>query len=427
MFMFDDETGGTSQHFIPDATECRTCNMCASHCPTFKTSRDAAESPRGRLKLISKMLEKEESLNAEELGHLESCLQCRACESVCPSKMEYSKLLNSALEQSDVSLASPVIRALLYACSDKNRLQQLFATLRVSQQWGLQTLARRLGLFKISLPAHFDHLLPKIPKQKRLESFYPAATQRHGAVGLFTGCFGSVLDQATLTSAIELLSQLGYDVHVPTAQQCCGALHDHNHDRATAKELAAVNLNAFAEHEVDAIVYTASGCGTMLKQYDELLSEISDSSALNRFSTGLTDICRFLNSIDWPEHISLAPLSNKVAVHEPCSQRFPEATQQHVYELLARIPGLEVTPLPENNICCGAGGSYMLTHPQQSEAIRAEKLKHIEQLSPRLLVTSNIGCAMHLAAGIDKEKLQVVIAHPVELLAQQLQVRTTPV
>lgn len=423
MFMFNEESGGDGQYFIPDETECRRCNMCASHCPTFKISRKSAESPRGRLKLIAKMLKKEQPLNNEELSHLESCLQCRACESVCPAKMQYGKLLNSALEQSTVSQASPVIRALLYVCSDKNRLQQLFATLRVSQQWGLQTLARRLGLFKVSIPAHFDHLLPRVPKQKRMENFYPAVTNRHGAVGLFSGCLGSVLDHSTLAASVKLLTHLGYDVHIPRAQQCCGALHEHNHDRATAKELAAVNLNAFVEHEVDAVIYSASGCGTMLRQYEELLSELGATDELKKFSARLADISQFLNTIEWPEQIGLAPLSHKVAVHEPCSQRFPVATQQHVYELLERIPGLDVSPLTENTICCGAGGSYMLTHPQQSDAIRADKLKHIAAASAQIVVTSNIGCALQLAAGIDKEKMQVVIAHPVELLAQQLQVR----
>jgi glycolate oxidase iron-sulfur subunit len=421
MMMFDEAGYASSEYYIPDEMDCRTCNMCVSHCPTFKISREAAESPRGRLKLIDKVLNKDETLTTEELGHLESCLQCRACESACPSKMEYGKLINSALEKNTPAQPSPLIRALLYATGDMTRLQQVFTTLRLSQQWGLQTLARRLGLFKAVIPAHLDHLLPKIPKQKQFADFYPAVTQRCGTVGLFKGCFGSVLDHATLDASIKLLTHLGYDVHLPSAQQCCGAMHEHNNDHASARELAAVNLNAFVEHEVDAILYTATGCGAMLRQYDALLTELNSKDEMTGFVARLTDISQFLNSIRWPLDLSLAPLPRRVAVHEPCSQRFPLATQSHVYELLQRIPGLDVYPLPENNLCCGAGGSYMLTHPEQSEAIRADKLKQINETSAQVVVTSNIGCALHLAAGIDKEKMQVVVAHPVELLAQQLQ------
>ena len=141
---------------------------------------------------------------------------------------------------------------------------------------------------------------------------------------------------------------------------------------------------------------------------------------IESFESKLKDINEFIADQKWPETLTLEPLNKRVAVHEPCSQRFPLGTHEKAYQFLKRIPAIELIPLPENNICCGAGGSYMLSHPEMSAEIRAEKLKHLQTTQANILVTSNIGCALHLASGVCQENMDVMIAHPVELLAQQI-------
>lgn len=423
MLMFDDDVAThTSPYYFPDENDCRTCNLCVGNCPTFKVDRTPLESPRGRLKLIKKVLQDDQTLTAEEQHHLNNCVQCRACEHVCPSKMAYGELLESVkVTSSQQQIASPLVRALLYATSDKNRLNQLTTTLRASQQWGLQTLARRLGLFKVAIPEHLDDLLPNIPKPRRFKDVYPAIGERRGAVGLFTGCLTQALDATTLSAGINVLTRLGLDVHIPAAQQCCGGLHQHNGDSATAQQLAAVNIEAFgAISHLDAIVVTASGCGDPLQRYAKTPPDGMSMHQAQQFAEKIMDINQFIAQQPWPETARLEPLTITVAVHEPCSQRFPLGSHRSVYHILERIPGVKLIPLAENHICCGAGGSYMITHPQKSDAIRAAKLAHLDATDAQLLVTSNIGCALHLLAGLNKSKTAVKVAHPVELLAQQL-------
>ena len=406
--------------YIPDDMDCRSCNMCVSHCPTFKIKRQSEESPRGRLKLISKLLNDGDTLTHEEQTHLNNCVECRACEKVCPSKMRYMKLLGKARDKLTPVTNSAAIRSLLYFTSQRASLIRLFSGLRLYQKSGLQETAKMLGLLKFTGTNNLDAMLPKLPEYKHIGKYYPAYIKRKGSVGLFTGCFTNTMDNPSLHATIKVLNSFGYDVHVPQTQQCCGAIHKHNSDKATADQLAELNLRAFKDLDVDSIVFTASACGSPLKQYkrrrvsDEMMPEIT------KFESRLKDINEFISEQAWPETLILEPLNKRVAVHEPCSQRFPLGTHEKAYEFLKRIPEIDLMPLPENNICCGAGGSYMLTHPEMSSEIRAQKLKHLQSTSANILVTSNIGCALHLASGVFQKNMDVVIAHPVELLAQQI-------
>jgi len=407
--------------YIPEEMDCRTCNMCVSHCPTYKLNRESLESPRGRLKLINKLLNENTELSKEEFDHLNNCVECRACESVCPSKMQYGELIKQAKMSTPQSEPSPLIRALLYATSDKQRLSQIFTTVRASQKWGLQSLARRMGIFKIAIPEYLDHLLPTLPREHNFDAFYPAQREQKGAVGLFTGCLTSVMDSPTLLASIKVLTILGYDVYIPKTQQCCGALHQHNGDTATAERLAQANIDAFKMLNINTIVFTATGCGSAMKEYRDTTCSELDQNSIKRFAQKTMDINKFV-----AQHISntpppLAPLEKKVAVHEPCSQRFPLKSHAHVYTLLNAIPNIELLPLPENNICCGAGGSYMLTQPDKSDEIRRTKIDALDELQAEIVVSSNIGCALHLLAGINKHNKQVTVAHPIELFSQQLQ------
>lgn len=410
----------TETLYIPDDMDCRSCNLCASHCPTFKGTRIPEESPRGRLKLISKVLYEDERLNPEEQTHLNNCVECRACEKVCPSKMRYLKLLGKARDKLPRIPTSAVIRALLYVTSHRTSQLRLFSGLRLYQNSGLQGMAEKLGLINLTRTEALNGMLPKLPKYQHVEKYYPATVTHKGNVGLFTGCLTNVMDNPTLHASIKVLNTLGYGVHVPQQQQCCGAIHKHNGDKETADQLAEINLRAFQGLELEAIVYTASACGSPLQQYKRRKVSAEIRAEVPLFESKLKEINEFIAAQEWPDNLKLEPLNKRVVVHEPCSQRFPLATHEKAYEFLQRIPGIDMQPLPENNICCGAGGTYMITHQEMSNQIRAEKLKHLQASDADILATSNIGCALHLASGIFNEKIDVVVAHPIELLAQQI-------
>ncbi|MEI8208291.1 MAG: (Fe-S)-binding protein [Methylococcales bacterium] len=234
-------------------------------------------------------------------------------------------------------------------------------------------------------------------------------------MALFTGCISEHFDQKTLQASIKVLNALGFTVLVPKQQGCCGALHQHQGQSQIADQLATHNINVFNTLAIDAIIYTASACGLMLKEYDK-----KDSLAINKFNVPLLDITEFL-CMHWPEGLKLndAALSGKsVAVHEPCSQRnvskVSEKKHQYVYSLLEKVTGLNVQPLPDNQLCCGSGGVHCLTHPEIAEPLRVIKLDHFKKSQADYLATTNIGCSLHLNSGLALNK----VIHPVVLIAE---------
>lgn len=271
---------------------------------------------------------------------------------------------------------------------------------------GLQKPLRRSGLLKKLHLADAEALLGK-PALQTLAVSYPANATKRGRVALFTGCIAEHFDRETLLAAINLLNTIGYEVLVPPQQGCCGAIHQHNGQSAAG--LIDNNIAVFNALDVDAVLHTATGCGAMLSEYQ------NDDEAGQLFRQRLYDINEFLLKY-WPDGLQLTASELKVAVHEPCSQRNVLKNQQAVYALLQKIPGLSISTLADNHICCGAGGSYMLTHPDNARQLRALKQQVITAASADVVVSGNFGCGAHLNA--DEHKVE----HPLQLLARQLPV-----
>ena len=423
--------------YIPDASECMRCGLCISSCPTYKLFRIEAESPRSRLRTIDKIINGNTTVSEEELKHLDNCTQCRACESICPSKMAYGHLFGLAREQRFQAEASDRRGTLLSAIGfklieHKALLNAAAVLMRWYQKSGLQLLLRKFGLLRVFTLDKVESLMPEVAISKLAER-YPTNKQRRGNVALFTGCISEHFDRKTLLASIKLLNVIGFDVLVPKGQTCCGAIHQHQGNTAIAGKMAVLNTGVFNSLDVEAIITTASGCGLMLNEYEQANGDESGNTL--RFGSPLFDITEFLN-LNWPDDISLKEChadARKIAVHEPCSQRnVPFSSRslgtrelgskgvrnrhQHVYALLEKIPEITVIPLPDNQICCGAGGVHMLTHPEIAEPLRDTKLAHFEQSQADLLVSINIGCALHLNAGPARNK----VVHPVVLLAELL-------
>jgi glycolate oxidase iron-sulfur subunit len=210
--------------------------------------------------------------------------------------------------------------------------------------------------------------------------------------------------------AIRILNRLGYNVHIPGDQTCCGALHRQHGKSNEARSLMDCNLRAFSDKRFTAVLSCASGCSARLREYEDATPT----------TVTFRDITAFLAIAEWPTGLTPQPLRKRIAVHDACLQRNVLREEQATYRLLRRLPGTDIIPLSGNHLCCGAAGGYFLDYPAMSRALRAPKLAHLQALAPDLLVTTNIGCAMHLRAGLRESGLAIEVLHPVALLARQL-------
>ena len=398
------------------------CGLCLPHCPTYNLLHDEAESPRGRLSLMLALAKDDLPLSAKLETHLARCLDCRACEKVCPSYVAFGRALDSTralIESRRAPTARPVSRSVTqiqWLVEKPVRMHALGKILRLYQGTGLQWLLRKSRVLKFISLAALDAAIPKLEPQKNLSKIYPPQGKAKGRVAIFTGCQANLADQPALLASIRLLNRLGYEVRIPPTQGCCGALHLHDGQTAKAAALMQQNIAAFTD-DSDAIVSVASGCAATLCEYGKYLE--GDKSA-QKFSGRIMDINQFLAGADWPEDMIFRPLPRRIAVHDPCTLVNVLRQEDKPYTLLAKIPGAEIMPLPENMVCCGAAGTYHLTQTPIAAQLRAPKIAQLGRLAPDILVTSNPGCAMFLAAGLRESGQAIEVMHPVTLLARQL-------
>lgn len=409
------------------ADRCVMCGLCLPHCPTYLKTRDEGESPRGRIALMHALVSGKLELSARLEEHLDHCLVCRACEAVCPSGVPYGDLIDAVRAEIEQRRQRPWPQRLARSAAldgliaRKPMLRAAGGLLRAYQRAGVRRLARRSGLLRWLGVEHMDALLPALPPRPHWRDYHPPHGKLRGRVALFTGCIAELLDVPTLQAAINVLNRLGMGVHVPRGQVCCGALHLHNGAPDRACRLAAQNLAAFGSLDVDAVISVASGCGAQLREYDRLACECAPvPNGAERFARSVQDVSQFLAGVEWPTDIVFTPLPARIAVHDPCSLTHVLHRPRDPYAVLGRIPGIELLPLPDNARCCGAAGSYVLTQTEMAQALLADKLSHLQALAPDILVTSNIGCALHLTAGIREAGLNIEVLHPVVLLKRQL-------
>jgi glycolate oxidase iron-sulfur subunit len=269
---------------------------------------------------------------------------------------------------------------------------------------GLARLTRCSGLLRSETLAAGHRVLVRLGAPARVAPRRTPDGTAKGRVALFLGCIARSAQPGLGEAARRVLERLDLAVEIPAGQVCCGAIHRHNGFPEEADGLAAQNQAAFTGHRPVAL---ASAC----------LAELRATQRLG----GAADICRLLADLPWPEHLPLRPLPLRVAVHEPCSQRNMLRDERAAYDLLRRIPALELVSLPENDFCCGAAGTYLLQRPGLSRSLLRPKLAALAAVRPSILVTTNTGCALHLAAGIEEAGLGIEVLHPVELVARQLQ------
>jgi glycolate oxidase iron-sulfur subunit len=385
------------------ADRCVKCGLCLPHCPTYGLDAVEGESPRGRIALMQGLATGRLEPGPELVRHLDQCLGCRACEQACPAGVPYGELIDAgrALLAERGIRPSPTQR-LLGGLLGRPRL--LGAAVRAARLPGAAAAARTLG----GLPARALAMLPAQAHPPRLQDAATEAGAR-GEAMLFAGCVSGAIDGRTLDDTRRLLEAAGWRVRLPSAQGCCGALDLHAGRPARASLLAGRNLSAFPGD--GPIVACASGCAATLLEYARLAGEAGAA-----FARRIRDPADLLADASLP----LGPgRYRKVVLHVPCTQRNVTGTAAATRRLLARVPGVAVTELPTG--CCGAAGENFISRPDLADALLEPLLARLSHDPPDVLLTSNIGCAMHFAAGLGRRGVEVPVLHPVSLLADALQ------
>lgn len=406
-------------NLLADADICVKCGLCLPHCPTYTKTQNENESPRGRIALIQAWSGHHLDTTEKLIEHIDNCLLCRSCEKVCPALVPYGRLIDNFRGQLYAENHSTLAVTLLKKVSHNktiNRLTQ--SSLRLYQKTGLQKMARLIRLPRLFGLDKIDRLLPDVNQggapHLTLKQHYAASVKAKGTVGLFTGCMGALLDQETVDAAIKVLTAAGFNVSLPERQTCCGALDCHDGDVETAGQLAKINCNAFADPGLEAIVTIASGCGSHLQEYKQ-----------SKFAHNVVDISQFLTQSGCNLSEQLMPLAVSVCLHSPCSLKNIMREEKGALKLLLQLPGINITALPETLQCCGSAGSYMLKHPKMAQALLDDLLEAALEARPDYLLSSNIGCALHIAAGLRERGIEMEVIHPIVLIARQLKINDT--
>jgi glycolate oxidase iron-sulfur subunit len=402
--------------------ECVHCGLCTASCPTYLETGNENDSPRGRIYLMRAVVDGRLPASDTVRQHLRLCLDCRACESACPSGVQYGQLVEPfKVAMQNAPGVGDRIRmldrlVLHHLFPYPGRVQIALLPARWMQRLGLLRLVERSGLVRL-LPPTLRRMVAMLPERLersvRLPEILPSIGPRRARVALFLGCVGDALDPGTTAATVRVLRRNGCEVIVPRGQVCCGAIHYHSGVEGPAREFARRNLAAFLREDVDAVIVNAAGCGAMLKDYAHLLPA-ADRADAERFVARVRDVSEFLVELGPVPPANALPI--RVAYHDACHLCHAQQIRAQPRQLLDMIPGLELVALDESEICCGAAGTYNLTEPAMSERLGTRKLDRIKAAGAEVVATGNIGCILQIArmARVRGDRIEVV--HPIDLL-----------
>lgn len=403
---------------------CIHCGMCLPACPTYVATGSEAESPRGRLYLMKKLLEGDITTDAAR-PHLEQCLACHGCETACPSGVQYGQLLLTTREdlaKNDRRLSRFFKRWIFNSILPNHKLLlSMSGFLRFYQKSGLQAIVRALGLLKLIPPlAYQDSLLPKVPAYRALHDGLSFGNPSDEPVVMLTGCVMDALYSPVHWDTVEVLVANGYYVRIPN-QTCCGALAHHAGETDITRRLARQNIDLMLRDHPQWVVINSAGCGSTMKEYGHLLENDPLYSAKSRhFAAKVIDVMELLAKKP------LAPMPTEVAetvtYHAACHAYHVQKLQKQPIDLLKQVPGLTLVPMLQAEACCGSAGIYNLEHAELSQEILAEKMQYVKEVCEQdgvaTVVTSNPGCLLQLEKGARDAGLKVQLQHPISILAK---------
>ena len=401
-------------------SRCVHCGLCLPTCPTFAELGVEMDSPRGRIRLMKNVwdgrLDADSAAFAEHMG---KCLDCRACETACPSGVSFGKLMEASRSQVVAArrpgaLESMLRRAVFRGLIPSPARLALFARFgHLSKRLGGRRVLRAIGLKRL---AELLDLVPdRAPTSAELPARYPAQGTKRGTVALFTGCVMRAAFSETNAATARVLARNGIEVQVPATQTCCGALHAHAGERADARALAKRNIEIFENLAVDAIIVNAAGCGANLKEYGWLLK---DDRAWHergeRFSSRVKDASEYLAGIGLAT--APGPVRATAAYDDPCHLIHGQKISAQPRALLAAIPGLTLVPLAEADWCCGSAGTYNVTQPELAARLGHRKAQHVIRSGAQMVITANPGCQMQIEAALRREGATTPVVHLMDLL-----------
>jgi glycolate oxidase iron-sulfur subunit len=409
---------------------CVHCGLCLPACPTFTQNGHEADSPRGRIQLMMGLATGAIEATDSVRHHLDLCLDCRGCETACPSGVVYHELIEETRARlAETATLNPQARVMQWLFFNifvhPTRLKLALLPARILQRLGIYRVLRKTGIFNL-LPARLRKMEQMLPAQGRLwPGRLPANTPATGAakkltIGFFGGCIGSVMFDEVNRQAVELLTACGADVVAPPRQVCCGAIHQHSGVHAPAMEFARKNIALFIPETsptVDFIATNIAGCGAMLREYDFVLRDDPIySERAKEFASRVRDISEVLVMLGLPE--MKYPVNATATYHDACHLAHAQKVTAAPRKLLAQVPGLKLVPLPDCDMCCGAAGTYNLTQPEMSSQLAERKLENVQSTGAQICITGNVGCAMQIQSAAEAHGRTLAVLHPVEVLHQ---------
>jgi len=409
---------------------CVQCGYCLPVCPTYMTMERETHSPRGRINLVKMVAEGKIQDITQILEPLEMCVACRACETACPTGVQYGKIheaaKNALAKTKKYSTSVKTIRNILFKqvfpkqkvmvslgnliwLYQKTGLQKVFHTSKI-----IDLFPNHLGDFEKTLP-----MIPSITERKSVTRHIMPEGKPKLKVAFFQGCVMEAIYQRINRYTLELMKLAGVEVVIPEKQTCCGALHAHSGEHDHAIELAKQNIDVFNKLDVDYIVNNAGGCGAALVEYDHLLEndkEYAEQAKL--FVAKVRDISQILvEAGDLPlKH----PINETVTYQRSCHMTNVQKVKEPPLQLINRVPGLKLVEMERPHMCCGSGGVYNLIHYDESMKILNLKMDTVKDTFATTIITTNPGCLIQMQKGINDEGLKgrVRAVHLVELLAE---------
>ena len=411
-----------------DYSKCVHCGLCLNACPTYRQLGVEMDSPPRRIYQMIQVERGRLPLGKNFVRHVDLCLDCRACETACPSGVEYGKLVETARGQIERYYKRSPLKTLLRnlffheILPHRRRLEMLGKLLRFYQRSGMETLILRSRILKL-FPGRLEQvarLAPRMEKPfftERLGTVVPSVGPRRYRVAYFAGCIANLAFARLADATVRVLARNGCDVVIPSDQGCCGALHVHAGIRPMARELAKRNIRTFMADGFDAILTNAAGCGSALKEYPLLFEEEDREfyEPARQFASRMRDITEFLADIDFNREFTVMKL--RATYQDPCHLGHAQRIRSAPRKLLAAIPGLELVELKESEVCCGSAGIYNIVHNDMAEQLLEKKMRRIDETKAEVILTANSGCLLQLRAGVARSRHAARrVLHVVELL-----------
>ena len=406
-----------------DIARCVHCGFCLQACPTYVQLGAETDSPRGRIALIDALVSGRAEATPSLVRHLDLCLQCRACETACPSGVQFGRIMERGRAQvmegerrpGAWRLRASMLRQLL---PHPGRLAFVMSTLRAYQRSPLPRLLRRSGVLA-ALPAALrsgEASLPDLPARGFVAPAQPAGLTR--SVAMLTGCVMPHLYPRTHEATVRVLNALGYRAVFPKGETCCGALSLHAGDRRFARELARRNIDAFLAADVEAVIVNAAGCGSTMKEYGELLADDGEyGEKAARLASMTRDVLEFVAEQELPV---LGPVVRTVTYQDSCHLVHAQKVKTAPRAILRAIPGLELVEMTAPDRCCGSAGIYSIVEGAMSARVLADKMDDVQATGAGVVATANPGCMMQLEGGMRQRSIDGEVVHVIELLDEAI-------